>query len=278
VGNDVSRATWRSNLHIGKRYRHVTSGAGVVGSKGAMGAAKRIVSEMPAHELYIEAFAGGGAVGRLKKPAGLDLFIERDPTTAATLAAAIGARGTVVCGDCTRVLMPEAVPGEAVLYADPPYLMSVRRSRKKYYRFELSTDAQHERFLAWVDRFRCRVMVSGYWSELYAARLPGWRLITFGVPTRKGRAIECLWCNFDEPRDRHDTRYVGAGYRERERIQRKVRRWVAKLAALPLAERAAVLSAFGETGSAVAPAGPPVPSIQAPLVKTAEQVPQMVLL
>ena len=245
-----------------------------------MGAAKRIVSEMPAHPLYIEAFAGSGAVGRLKKPSVLDLYIERDPTTAATLAAAIGPRGRVVCGDCTRVLVPEAIPGEAVLYADPPYLMSVRRSRKKYYRFELSTDAEHERFLAWINRFRCRVMVSGYWSELYAARLPGWRLVTFGVPTRRGRALECLWCNFDEPRDRHDTRYVGAGYRERERIRRKVHRWVARLAALPLAERAAVLAAFDETGSAVviSTAGPAEMPVQACPVISVDQVPQLVLL
>lgn len=258
----------------------------VVGSKGAMGAAKRIVSEMPAHALYIECFGGTGAVGRLKKPAGLDLFIERDPSTAASLAAAVKPRGGyVVCGDCTRILVPESISGEAVLYADPPYMMSVRKSRKAYYRFELSSDAAHERFLTWLRRFRCRVMVSGYWSELYAARLEGWRLVTFGVGTRRGRALECLWLNFPAGVDRHDTRFVGDGYRERERIQRKVRRWVRKLEALPLAERASILAAFDESPGSLAipvdPAGSPRPAVQAspgPLAKSAEQVPQLVLL
>lgn len=257
----------------------------IVGSKGAMGAAKRIVSEMPPHELYIECFGGSGAVGRLKKPARLDLFVERDPSTAAALAAAVTPRGgQVVCGDCTRMLVPEVIPDEAVLYADPPYMMSVRKSKKSYYRFELSSDAAHDRLLSWLLRFRCRVMVSGYWSELYAARLEGWRLVTFGVGTRRGRALECLWLNFPAGVDRHDARFVGAGYRERERIRRKVRRWVSRLAALPMHERAAVLAAFDETaGSLVSegPAGSPQVAMQASpgtLAAPVGAVPQLVLL
>lgn len=213
-----------------------------------MGAAQRIVSELPPHELYLEIFAGSGAVGRLKKPASLDLFIERNPATAGALKAMLPA-ASVVVGDCTRILVPERIPAAAVVYADPPYLMSVRKSRKNYYRFELSRDVEHERLLAWLKRFPCRVLISGYWSELYAHRLEGWRLVTFGVPTRKGRALECLWCNFPEPAERHDTRFIGAGFRERERIGRKVARWVRRLQAMPLAERAAVLAALGEQAS-----------------------------
>ena len=236
------------------------------GSKGAMGAAQRIVSELPPHELYLEIFAGSGAVGRLKKPAGLDLFIERNPATATTLKAMVPS-ASVVVGDCTRILVPERIPAAAVVYADPPYLMSVRKSRKNYYRYELSRDVEHERLLAWIKRLGCRVLISGYWSELYADRLEGWRLVTFGVPTRKGRALECLWCNFPEPATRHDTRFVGAGFRERERIGRKVARWVRRLQAMPLAERAAVLAALGEPASreAPGPAAPADPAIQARL-------------
>jgi DNA adenine methylase len=244
-----------------------------------MGAAKRIVSEMPKHELYIEAFAGSGAVGRLKRPARLDLFIERNPETAAALKVVMPA-ASVVCADATRVLVPESIPSEAVLYADPPYLMSVRRSRKRYYRFELDTDAMHDRLLAWLVRFRCRVLVSGYWSHLYAARLEGWRLVTFGVPTRRGRALECLWCNFPEPLERHDVRFVGAGFRERERIQRKVARWVRRLRELPLHERAAVLAGLDDSGSAAAPiletpAGPPAAPMEARIAPPGEGAPQL---
>lgn len=233
----------------------------IVGSKSAMGAAQRIVSEMPAHELYIEAFAGSAAVGRLKRRCELEVYVERDPLTAASLRPLIPDRQLVV-GDCTRVIVPENVPVEAVLYADPPYLMSTRRSKKKYYRFELSTDAEHERLLAWLLKFRCRVLLSGYWSELYAARLDPnvWRLVTFGVPTRSGRAVECLWCNFPATLERHDTRFMGEGFRERERIKRKAVRWARRILAMPPGERAAVLSALTSV-----PDDEPAGSIAAPV-------------
>lgn len=221
-------------------------GSGIVGAKSAMGAAQRIVSELPRHTLYIEAFAGSAAVARLKRRAELELLIERDVDTASRLRLAMPDRQIVV-GDCMRVLVPEHVPGEAVLYADPPYLASVRKSVKRYYAYELRTDAEHERLLTWLQRFRCRVLVSGYWSELYAARLEDWRLVQFGVPTRQGRAIECLWCNFPSSVDRHDTRFVGEGFRERERIKRKAARWAARIQAMPPAERAAVLAALTDS-------------------------------
>jgi DNA adenine methylase len=248
------------------------------GSKAAMGAAQRVISEMPPHELYIEAFAGGAAVGRMKRPASQEIYIERDPDTAASLNRLMPDRQIVV-GDCTRVIVPESIPDEAVLYADPPYLMSVRRSAKKYYRYELASDAEHDRMLSWLKRFRCRVLLSGYRSELYAARLEGWRLVQFGVPTRKGRALECLWCNFPSMLERHDTRFMGEGFRERERIKRKAVRWARRIQAMPPGERAAVLAALA--GEVLPdPAGSSPAPVQARIVTSGDGIstPQLVLL
>jgi DNA adenine methylase len=249
-----------------------------VGSKSAMGASERIISEMPRHELYIEAFAGTGAVGRLKKPSASELFVERDPRTAASLRAALGARAQVICGDCTRVVDPARVPREAVLYADPPYLLSVRASKKRYYRYEMLSDNDHARFLEWARALPCRVLISGYWSELYAARLEGWRLVQFGVSTRGGRAVESLWCNFPAMPDRHDTRFMGEGFRERERIRRKAKRWGRRLQAMAPGERAAVLAMLGESGST--PAGSPTATVRACIVTKRVEVltPQLELL
>jgi DNA adenine methylase len=232
-----------------------------------MGAAQRIVSEMPFHEIYIEAFAGSGAVGRVKRRCALEVYIERDPDTAAALRAVMPAGARLVIGDCTRVLVPEHIPDHAVLYADPPYLMSVRKSARKYYRYELSTDREHERLLAWLRRFSCRVLLSGYWSQLYADRLSDWRLISYGVSSRGGAATECLWCNFPAMVDRHDTRFMGAGFRERERIKRKAARWAARIARLDPGERAAILAAIAAGGDAAGGIAsgdlvPPVPAIR----------------
>jgi DNA adenine methylase len=86
-------------------------------------------------------------------------------------------------------------------------------------------------------------MISSYWSPEYDIALNGWRLETFHATTRGGRvATECVWLNFPPPLELHDYRYLGRGYRERERIRRKQRRWRAKLQAMPPIERYAMLS------------------------------------
>jgi hypothetical protein len=103
-------------------------------------------------------------------------------------------------------------------------------------------------------RLPCRVLLSGYASELYTARLQGWRVLEFAVGTRRGQAIESLWCNFPPPVEYHDTRFVGVTFRERERIKRKTGRWVRRLAAMDPHERAAILAAIGGQSSAPPPA------------------------
>jgi DNA adenine methylase len=57
-------------------------------------------------------------------------------------------------------------------------------------------------------------------------------------------ADELLWCNFPEPVELHDYRYLGRDFRERERIARRRRRWLARLAKMPVLERQALVSAL----------------------------------
>jgi len=220
-----------------------------VGSKGAAGVAQRIVSLMPPHDIYIEAFAGLAVVGRLKKPADLQLFVEKDPSTVERLRLFLPRDAHLVNADVMQSIKPESVPPSAVVYCDPPYLGMTRRGRqRKYYQCELTEEVDHLRFLEWVRRLPCRVLVSGYYSDLYERTLAGWRSVSFGAGTRRGRAVEFVWLNFPEPAYLHDSRFVGDGFRERERIQRKIRRWTTRLSSLPPAERAAVLAAFDDAG------------------------------
>jgi DNA adenine methylase len=103
----------------------------ITGSKGSAGVAQRIVSLMPPHELYIEAFAGLAAVGRLKRRARCDVFVERDIDRAATLRAMLPATAHVVIADVMQAVAPERVPPGALVYCDPPYLISTRRSLRR---------------------------------------------------------------------------------------------------------------------------------------------------
>jgi DNA adenine methylase len=134
---------------------------------------------------------------------------------------------------------------DALVYCDPPYLHSTRVCTR-HYRHEM-TDAQHEEFLRVVKGLGCRVMVSGYSSPLYARMLKGWNATSFQAGTRGKPAAEWVWFNFDRPAELHDYRFLGDSKRERERIRRKQRRWVHRLAVMPLLERQALLSAIAET-------------------------------
>ena len=137
--------------------------------------------------------------------------------------------------------------GDEVVYCDPPYMMDTRPSGKRLYRFEMG-DGQHAELMRLVRRLPCFVLVSGYFTPFYAGWLKNWNLERFTAMTRGGGAAECLWFNFRRPVALHQYDYLGAGFRERERIKRKKDRWVAKLRAMPDLERQALLAAIADSG------------------------------
>ena len=131
------------------------------------------------------------------------------------------------------------------MYADPPYLLDTRRGGKLY-RYEY-TEEQHIELLSCLKQLPCRVMVSGYWSKLYATTLSKWRTVSFQAQTRSGTpATEWVWLNYSEPIELHDYRYLGNTFRERERIKRRKARWATRLKKMPHLERQALLASLHE--------------------------------
>jgi DNA adenine methylase len=84
-------------------------------------------------------------------------------------------------------------------YCDPPYLHSTRTAHN-IYQFEMST-ADHEELLDVLLGCRGTVVLSGYPSPLYDARLAGWRRVVFDMPNHAGqgktkqRREEVIWIN-----------------------------------------------------------------------------------
>lgn len=213
---------------------------GYPGGKAGAGVYQRIINEMPPHRVYIEPFAGGAAIFKRKAPAEQSILIDLDAACVAPFAE----RPDVATLASDGVTFLESYPfkGDELVYCDPPYLGEARaHPQRRIYLFEMQDAELHARLLTVLERLPCHVMLSGYASRLYAERLADWRLVTFQAATRGKPALEHLWCNFERPELLHDWRYVGDGYRERERIARKARRWQAKFAGLPAVERRAVL-------------------------------------
>ncbi len=249
------------------------------GAKGAPGVFHTIINNVPPHETWIEPFAGSAMIAERKRAALSTVLVDLDRETCAGLVAkfrdpraraaeqfGLGALGhhetqlgrfRVVVGDGVAWL--DAHAGEltprSVVYCDPPYLAAVRAvAGRRYYRNEFDRPDQHERLLAVLVRLAgagVRCMVSGRRCALYAAALADWRRVDYLTGTHGGPVTESLWCSFGEPNELHDYRYLGRDFRERERIKRKLARWRARLAAMPILERRVIASALvgnGEEG------------------------------
>jgi len=218
------------------------------GGKGQAGVFQRIINQMPPHDLYIEGCLGAGAVMRAKRPAICSIGVELDTEVLTAWRGDEVSNLVLINADIVHWLQErqEMMKPTTLVYLDPPYLMSTRRSQRNLYRCEM-TDRQHQELLTVANSLSCMVMISGYYSPMYVDLLRGWRAISFEVMTRGGcPATEWLWMNFAEPAELHDYRYVGEGFRERERIKKKINRWRLKLERMSLLERRALLAALDE--------------------------------
>jgi DNA adenine methylase len=221
------------------------------GGKGGAGVFQTIINLIPPHRIYIEAFAGGANIYERKFPAVSSFLIERCPVQAevlrSTIVAAGDDRATVINDDAISRLKYWPWGGDEFVYLDPPYVLSTR-TKKAIYAYEMS-DVDHRRLLTVLKAMSdCGVkfMLSGYRNAMYddVAGKEGWRRVDFQAMTRGGLRTESVWMNYEAPAVIADYAYVGKDFRERERIKRKVNRWIRRLEQLPALERAALLSAM----------------------------------
>src|SRR5438552_1037638 len=108
------------------------------GSKGGAGVWQRIISEMPPHSVFIEAFAGTAQVLLKKRPATSTIAIDRDPAVCAALRSLLATSGegagvTVICGDAVAWLEKHRgkLNAQTVVYLDPPYLFETRSDPRR---------------------------------------------------------------------------------------------------------------------------------------------------
>lgn len=219
------------------------------GGKSVHGVYHRLINQIPPHRTYLETHLGGGAFMRLKRPAEINVGVDIDPAVVRSWSGTPSIQ--VVEGDAIEFLRSYAFEGDEFVYADPPYLEEARRSVRSPYRYAATT-AHHDALLDVLTSLPCAVMVSGYWTSMYASRLDSWRTLRFPVRTRGGvTQEEWVWMNYPEPTELHDYRYLGGDYRERERIRRRLERWRRKLEELPALERQALLCSLRAEGGQV---------------------------
>ena len=211
------------------------------GGKG--GVYQKIINFMPPHEVFIETHLGGGAIIRNKRPTKRNIGIEINPNVIEKWSAINQIDMELIHGDAVKFLKSHQFTGKELVYSDPPYLREVRRKYYPLYKYEY-TRQQHIELLEVIKSLPCMVMISGYESALYTESLKDWNTYSFRATTNHGMATEWIWMNYPSPKELHDYRYLGDTFRERERIKKRSKRWVARLKTMPVLERQALLSAI----------------------------------
>lgn len=88
----------------------------------------------------------------------------------------------------------------ALLYVDPPYLPETRVTTNAY-EYEMTTD-DHIELAEYLNKFKGKVVISGYMSQLYKRLYKGWKCHKKKIANhasqqkKKSIKIEHLWCNF----------------------------------------------------------------------------------
>ena len=163
------------------------------GSKATSGLWQALIALMPAHAVYIETHLGGGAVMKRKPAALRNIGIDLDARALSSFECAYPVE--LVNAHCHGYLAEFAFDGSELLYCDPPYLLSARKSGRRY-RHDYD-DADHAALLGLLKGLPCAVMVSGYPSALYDELLRGWRSVSVQArqhpvrrsPIPQGRAM-----------------------------------------------------------------------------------------
>ncbi len=212
------------------------------GGKGGYGVYQKIINQIPPHEVFVEPFLGGGGIIKRKKPANRNIGVDLDPCVIKQWKHHIDIE--LYCKDALVFLEEFKFTENDFIYADPPYL--TRSCKKNKYNFEFTME-EHEKLLALLKKVPCKVMLSGYFSELYQKELRSFRTIQFQTMTRGGYTkTEWLWMNYPEPAFLHDYQYLGSNSREREKLTRKKKCLVERFKKMPKLERQYMLEAIKE--------------------------------
>ena len=130
---------------------------------------------------------------------------------------------------------------DSVIYCDPPYPFSTRRSKANIYKHEMS-DKQHLQLSSLLLGIRSSILISSYKNDIYSNVLEDWNTHEFYAATRGGKAKEIVYYNYDLSDGLlHDYRYLGKNFKDRERIKLKIDRWSKGLQKLEPRERMAII-------------------------------------
>ncbi len=148
------------------------------GSKATTGLSQAIVSLTPPHGVYLETHLGGGAIMKRKPPALRNIGIDLNRRAIDTFSCAYPVE---LHHGCAHAFLSDFdFQGDELVYSDPPYVQSTRRSQRRY-RFDY-TDDDHVALLGILKSLPCSGRVGG-WRASFRVR---WLLRRFRSGPQSG--------------------------------------------------------------------------------------------
>lgn len=216
------------------------------GGKSGNGTYQSIINHIPECNVFIDGFVGnGGIVCHLNLP---DLTVINDIDPGIIDAYDCPAACNIVKENlhvADLIAKYDVEGSDTFFYFDPPYLKSARKNSQDLYKYEMSV-SDHQNFLSQALNIKSNCMISHYPCSIYDEALSTWNKVLFQSMTRKGLATECIYMNYFPPFLLQDYRYLGKNYIDRQRIKRKVARWIAKINALPFNEASLLVASITE--------------------------------
>ena len=216
---------------------------------------QKIINLIPPHEVFVSPYLGSGAIMRNKRLAlrniGGDLDKKAFEVFHSLASPEVRARTELIILPALDLIKEFGFQCQksTFIYLDPPYPFAVRSSKRPLYTHEMGEWEDHITLLKLILQCDCMVMISSYWSELYADMLQNWNSHSFQVQTRGGStATEWVWMNYPRPERLHDYRYLGNDFTQRQQIKRKKNRNVQKFQNMDPLERAALFWGLEEAG------------------------------
>lgn len=221
------------------------------GNKNFAIAYQNIINLIPPHKTYYEIFAGSAGVYRHKRLAQLSILNDLNPEVCSLLSIEYSSRSSIDITNSTSVELLSSIGSGSVdnfIYMDPPYLHSTRpNSTQLYGKFEMS-ESDHIQLLSSIAAaiVKSNCMISHYPCELYDTYLKNWNTKDFKVCYHGRVKVERLYYNYKSPIVIHDYTHLGKNFTDRQRIKRKVKRFITKLDALPKLERNKIIQEINQ--------------------------------
>lgn len=213
------------------------------GGKAGNGTYQAIINHIPEHNIYYSIFAGNDGVYQNIKTERA-VLVDLDPTVCMAWDK-LKIPGLTVYNDCAFEMLSifklKRKGENAFIFLDPPYIDSTRRS-SHVYKFEFNSAVQHIALLKIITQLKQNIMICSYPNELYDMWLSDWKTHDYMSMTHNGLAQERIYMNYDiSTLKLQDYRYIGGGFREREKYTRIKNNMLKKLRSMSEVQRQSIL-------------------------------------